>query len=127
MALRIVKRSKKEDSMEAFTADRRLYLSSDKSRVVEEGDPSAAWLFATCGGTIREADAEAYGLSLEGGKVVLRERKARAKIEDKAVEKAEDKSAGEREVAAAEDGETAATSEEKGTRKRGYYRRRDSE
>ena len=43
-------------------ADRKLYLTADRTRVVEEGDPEAAFLFATPGKEISDADAEKYGL-----------------------------------------------------------------
>lgn len=43
-------------------ADRKLYLTADRERVVEEGDPEAAFLFVTPGKEISAADAEKYGL-----------------------------------------------------------------
>lgn len=99
----------------AFTADRRLYLTADKSKVVEEGDKAAALLFAPCGQEITKADAVAYGLDYRDGKIVLPspkravdpadDQKAREKAEDKAASKGEDKS--------------ATRSESKSTRKRG--------
>lgn len=42
--------------------DRRLYLVEDGSRVVEDGDPAARWLFCVAGGEVPRADAERYGL-----------------------------------------------------------------
>ncbi len=45
-----------------YEADRRLFLTADRSRVVEEGDPHARFLFARPGTRIRAADAERYGL-----------------------------------------------------------------
>lgn len=57
--------------MSAQIADRRLYLDAAKERVVEDGDPSAAYLFATEGSEIGEADMGRYGLSVEDGKVAL--------------------------------------------------------
>lgn len=84
----------------AFKADRRLYLTGDKSRVVEEGDTSSAWLFAAPGSDISQADVKAYGLRVEGGKIVLPgaagdpgEPKEREKSEDKAVKKVSNKTA----------------------------------
>lgn len=77
----------------AFTADRRLCLSADKSKVVEEGDASAAFLFALPGQEVTEADVEAYGLRFEGGKVVLPTAKATPKSAEKAMDKQEDKAA----------------------------------
>lgn len=46
----------------SFTADRRLWLTADRDRVVEEGDADAAFLFATPGKTVSDEDAERYGL-----------------------------------------------------------------
>lgn len=40
----------------------RLYLTADKERVVAEGDPDAAFLFAAPGSEISAEDAEKYGL-----------------------------------------------------------------
>lgn len=64
-------------------ADRRLWLTADRERVVEEGDPEAAFLFATPGKEISDADAEKYG---------LKPAKAKA-AEAKQAEPAEDKQA----------------------------------
>lgn len=44
-------------------AHRRLYLTADKTRVVEEGSPDAAWLFAVPGTEIAGADVARYGLA----------------------------------------------------------------
>ena len=44
-------------------ADRRLYLTADRSQVVEDGDARAAFLFVTPGKEISDADAERYGLN----------------------------------------------------------------
>ena len=82
-------------------SDRRLYLTQDKSRVVEQGDRDCAWLFATPGRDISRADAEAFGLEVLDGKIVLpgseptppETPKAREKTEDKSFAKGEDKSA----------------------------------
>jgi len=97
---------RKKEALMEFKADRRLYLSLDKKRVVEHGDPDAAQLFATPGSEIRDADAKAYGLDFEAGKVVLPGRKetavatddqkSRSKAEDKAASKGEDKAAKKR-------------------------------
>ena len=43
-------------------ADRRLYLDATRSRVVEEGDPAAAILYAAVGDEIDAAEAKRYGL-----------------------------------------------------------------
>jgi hypothetical protein len=42
---------------------RRLYLNSDKSKVVEHGDPDAAFLIGTKGALISEEDAKRLGVS----------------------------------------------------------------
>ncbi len=80
-----------------FKSDRRLYLSGDKSRVLEDGDKGAGWLFATPGSQIAESDASAYGLEYRDGKVILPyppvEPKAAKKGEDKALKRGGDKTA----------------------------------
>lgn len=43
-------------------ADKRYYLNADRSRVVEEGDPEAAYLLAHEGGDIPTEDAKRYRL-----------------------------------------------------------------
>ena len=45
-----------------FKADRRLYHNADKTRVVEEGDPEAAFLYLAEGQTAPLAEARGYGL-----------------------------------------------------------------
>ncbi len=63
--------------MPNFTSDRRLYLTADKARVVDEGDAEAAFLLVGEGGELPEEEAEKYGLT--GAK-------AKAKAADKAQE-----------------------------------------
>lgn len=75
-------------------ADRRLYLTADKARVVEEGDRSAAFLLAGAGGEIASLDADRLGLGVHAGRVVLpgtMEPKALEKPADKARKRGEDK------------------------------------
>ena len=43
--------------------DRRLWLTADRDRVVEEGDPDAAFLLGTAGKEIPDAEAERLGLT----------------------------------------------------------------
>ncbi len=77
-----------------FVADRRLYLDADKSKVLEEGDPAAAYLFCRPGRPISVEDQEAFGLSFKDGAIVLPgmpEPKAAVPPEDKAADKPEDK------------------------------------
>lgn len=45
-----------------YRAPRRLYLTADKSRVVEESDPEAASLLAGAGAEVSQADVERYKL-----------------------------------------------------------------
>lgn len=45
-----------------IVADRRLWLTADRARVVEDGDPEARFLFCGPGRRISPADAEKYGL-----------------------------------------------------------------
>lgn len=44
------------------TADRKLWLTADKETLVEDGDPKAAFLFASEGDEVSDEDAERYGL-----------------------------------------------------------------
>lgn len=60
----------------------RLYLTADKERVVKEGDPAAAFLYATPGKEITAEDAKRYGI------------KAAAKPADKAEPAPENKASG---------------------------------
>ena len=61
----------------------RLYLTADQSRVVREGDPAAAFLFATPGKEIALDVAVRYGLV---------GRKQAAKVADKEADPPADKS-----------------------------------
>lgn len=45
-----------------YVSDKRLYVNKDKSRVVEESDPEAAYLLVAEGSELSDADAEKYGL-----------------------------------------------------------------
>jgi hypothetical protein len=60
--------------MGKYTTDKTLWLNKDRTKVVEEGSPEAAFLLASKGKEIDAATAERYGL---GGK--------KTKAEDKAV------------------------------------------
>lgn len=51
-----------------FIADRRLFLTADQ-RVVEEGDPDAAFQLAAPGGFIEPADVRRLGLELKDGTI----------------------------------------------------------
>jgi hypothetical protein len=54
-------------------AERRLFLTADQERVVEEGDPAAAFLFAAPGDDISDEDAEKYGLNAPAPKAPTKE------------------------------------------------------
>lgn len=71
---------------------RRLWLTADRERVVEEGDPSAAFLLAAEGDEVSDEDAERYGVEA----VLLAEVKAvaSAEVEDKAADRAPTKGRG---------------------------------
>lgn len=60
-----------------FQSDRALYLNADRTEVVEEGDPEAAFLLVGAGSEIDDADAARYGLGSHA--------KSAAKAEDKQV------------------------------------------
>jgi hypothetical protein len=45
-----------------WQSDRRLYVTSDRSRLCEANDPQAGFLLATPGSLVSEADAKRYGL-----------------------------------------------------------------
>lgn len=49
-------------------ADKRYYLNADRSRVVEEGDPEAAYLLAAEGAEISNEDVARYGLGSKKAK-----------------------------------------------------------
>lgn len=57
--------------MTRMIADRRLWLTADEARVVEEGDPEAAFLLAGEGSLIPVPEVERLGLKSEDGKIVL--------------------------------------------------------
>lgn len=74
-------------------ADRRLYTNRDRTRLVEAGEPDAAFLLAAPGRPIDPADVQALGLSMDdGGRVIQGGRKEAPKPDDKARAKTEDKS-----------------------------------
>lgn len=43
--------------------DRTLWLTADKSKVVEDGDPKAAFLLGTAGKDVPDSEAERLGLT----------------------------------------------------------------
>jgi len=56
--------------MSEIVADRRLYLSADKSKVVEDVDPAAAFLLAGEGAGVPAAEVARLRLELRDGRVV---------------------------------------------------------
>lgn len=65
----------------AYTADRNIYLNADRSKVVEEDSPDAAFLLVAEGSELSDEEAAEYGL------------KSSRKAEDKQADASEDKSA----------------------------------
>ncbi len=51
--------------MTRLTADRRLYTTAEKDRIVEEGDPNAAWLLYAVGRVIGLGDVERFGMEAD--------------------------------------------------------------
>lgn len=50
-------------TMAKYRTDRKLWLTADRSRVVEDGDPEAAFLLASANKELDEATADRYGLA----------------------------------------------------------------
>jgi hypothetical protein len=75
------------DMPSKFVTDRKLWLTADKSEVVEDGDPRAAFLLASAGKEIDAETAERYGLSgkAKGGKPNAEAKAVTAPPENKAV------------------------------------------
>lgn len=94
--------------MATLRSDRRLYITADRSEVVEEGDTRAAFLLCGKGGLIRESEVARYGLSMQGGKVKL------AKDEEVPAAKAKMAKAPENKMAAAPENKMAGEPEGKG-------------
>jgi len=69
-------------------ADRNLYLTADRARVVEENDTDQRSLLVGKGCELDRAAAEEYGIEVNDGRLVV---KGRDRAEDKQVEPAEDK------------------------------------
>lgn len=61
-----------------FTSTRRLYLNRDKTGVVEEGDPEAAFLLVAEGGELPHEEAEKYGLTTKAAPAETKAVKPRA-------------------------------------------------
>jgi hypothetical protein len=78
-------RDAKEKPM--WISDRRLFLTADKGRVVEDGDVEARFLLVGQGGELPMAQAERYGLL----KPKAEEKATEAPTEDKAVKQSRNK------------------------------------
>lgn len=70
-----------------WISDRRLFLTADKGRVVEDGDVEARFLLVGQGGELPMAQAERYGLL----KPKAEEKATEAPTEDKAVKQSRNK------------------------------------
>lgn len=69
---------------EQIEVDRKLWLTAGRDRVVEDGDPAAAFLYATPGQRVPREEAERLG-------AVAPARKQAERAEDKQAGRAEDK------------------------------------
>jgi hypothetical protein len=67
----------------AITSDRRLWLTKQGDRLVEDGSPEAAVLFAAPGTPVLVEDMARLGLVAEDGVIVLPETKMAAEPENK--------------------------------------------
>jgi len=74
-----------------LTADRRLYVNKDRTKLVEEGAPDAAFLLAPPGSSIPLADVQGLGLAVVNGRIVQGGQKEAPKPEDKARAQTENK------------------------------------
>lgn len=85
--------------MPSVRSDRRLCVTADRSELVEETDPRAAFLLVQEGGWIGEGDVVRYGVRLDDEERVVidgpPEAKAQAAPENKMVSAPEDKAADE--------------------------------
>ena len=62
MGLSISHKETKGDAVRKFQVTERLFLTADKSRVVSESDPDAAFLYSTPGKDVPYDEAVAFGL-----------------------------------------------------------------
>lgn len=77
-------------SSSAIILDRRLYLTEDRSRLVEDGDPAARWLYGVKDQRVNALEAARLGyrpLSAVKEEVQMPETKSQEPAEDKAVSK----------------------------------------
>ena len=90
MALTIHLPKKDEETMPPMIADRRLYLSADRERVIEEGETGAAFLLAGPNGTIPPAEVKRLGLTESDGRVVVANTERIARHKDPPLEGEDD-------------------------------------
>lgn len=81
---------------ERITVDRRVWLNAARDAIVEDGDPAAAFLYATEGKRVPREEAERLGLLVGKGakRSAPAEDKQASKPEDKQAAKPADKTAG---------------------------------
>jgi hypothetical protein len=79
LTITLLRDAKEEEPM--WISDRRLFLTADKERVVEDGDPEACFLLVGQGCELPMAEAERYGLV----KPKAQEKAMEGPSEDKAV------------------------------------------
>lgn len=63
----ISKPDEPEDEGGKVTLARSLFLDASRERLVEEGDPRAAFLFASAGKRVLASDLERYGVKMDSG------------------------------------------------------------
>lgn len=79
----------------SLVADRRLWLNAGGTRIVEDGDPAAAFLLAAPGRSIPKSEVDRLGLELVDGAIQhAGARKRAARPEDKKAKPAADKARG---------------------------------
>ena len=75
--------------------NRRLFVTADRSRAVEEGDPDAAFLLCAPGKPVLRSELERLGVQIDGGeKKGGGEKRDKAPAEDKAQGPADNKGGG---------------------------------
>lgn len=109
--------------MATLRADRRLYVTADRSEIVEEGDPRGAWLLVGEGGVIGESDVQKYRVSTQGGKIVVGGQKMAAPPENKMVAAPENKAVAPSEPEVAPEVEEDAEEWDMAMSPRAYLRR----
>lgn len=56
--------------MAALRTDRRLYVTADRSRIVEEGDPAGAFLLVGRAGVLSVEDVQRYRVQRRDGRII---------------------------------------------------------